>query len=788
MQRWLASFQSLVPLLSCFLACFFILQLSFLFQFSPNAWFLAIFISLAYLLFGLGSIAVGSATLLHLSPPKWHGTLRNILFGLFYLGLIGTLICDQYLIITHERLDEAFYLFNWQEIWMIADPLHRLSPLMILGLIGLLILPFVFIKKLKPYSISHRNILGILLIFNLLYLLNPNDSIEQISENRLVYFLEKSVLHLFETKDEHKVNPIEFKGLNRAFLGNHKVINPEFPLLHEWNEPSTLANELRITSNRKPPHIKIIIVESMSSDLFGQRGNNTGCLMPFMDSMSRKSIYFPNGFSTYQRTHNVLPAVLASVPNTIDGNVFQQLPFPRHYSMMNLLSRGYHTQFYCGVPLEYLNMIGLMSYYKTNYIVKNWNKTHKQHRDAIGNAWGFPDEDLFQQAQYDERNQLKSVKKPTLKVYLTISTHDPFIYPNKERWSQFVLEKSKRIKNQSLKKMVASQASSFGSFSYTDSVLSAFFAKERLNASYENTIYFITGDHGSELYTRNALSKYNVPLLIFSPLIKKPKTAQTIVSHNDFAPTILNYLREAYRVRIPDTIPFIGNEIKIVNRFKANRCLVFTTNKLRTNDLMINKSIWIGGKSYSLDSSMHIFPKALKKVNWVKKQLIAYQALSRYTNIQNKIVDSIAFTSWTNNQLQFVLRKKTTPKSIKLSQIMTRIGNYYISKKDKTIRIEIRGWLSHNKAILIKKLPVLCINSERKRYLSKKWTVFNNIKSRIEGKLPWNAKNEIVYSIEFSPKDISRWAKGGQVYLYLRNEEEENIKFRKLSIKFYSHR
>ena len=217
MQRWLASFQSLVPLLSCFLACFFVLQLTFLFQFSPNAWFLAIFISLAYLLFGLGSIAVGSATLLHLSPPTWHGTMRNILFGLLYLGLIGTLICDQYVMITHERLDAAFFLFDWNEIWMIADPRHRLTWPMVFGLLVLLTLPFFLFRIFRNRNLSAFWVLGGFLIACIIRIIPIDSSINRLAENRFSYFVRNSVQHLIAPATQHAVNIRAFEALDPSF-------------------------------------------------------------------------------------------------------------------------------------------------------------------------------------------------------------------------------------------------------------------------------------------------------------------------------------------------------------------------------------------------------------------------------------------------------------------------------------------------------------------------------------------------------------------------------------------
>ena len=786
MQRWLASFQSLVPLLLCFLACFFVLQLTFLFQFSPNAWFLAIFISLAYLLFGLGSIAVGSATLLHLSPPAWHGTLRNILFGLLYLGLIGTLICDQYVMITHERLDAAFFLFDWNEIWMIADPRHRLTWPMVFGLLVLLTLPFSLFRIFRNRNLSAYWVLGGFLIACLIRIIPIDSSINRLAENRFSYFVRNSVQHLIAPTTQHAVNIRAFEALEPSFYGGHEKLDPRFPLEHQHKTPSILAHYLKATTNKKPPHIKIIIVESMSSDLFGQRGKNTGNLMPFMDSLAKQSLYFPNGFSTYQRTHNVLPAVLASVPNTIDGNVFQQLPFPRHYSLFNLYQNNYFTQFYCGVPLAYLNMIGLMSHYQTDYHVNKWLPACTAHKGIVGNAWGYPDEDLFQQAQYDDSTRFKHLDKSFMSVFLTISSHDPFIYPNKQYWERVVKSKAKYIEDPKLKALVTRQAASFGTFSYVDSTLKAFFAAEAKNSTYKNTIYLITGDHGTELYTRNPLSKYNIPIVIYSPLLKRPTQSQAIVSHNDIAPTLVNYLKTAYKLPTPDTLAFVGKELCIERKFKPARSLVFTTNKLKTSDLLLNNLAWVAGSLYTLDSTFGLHKiNALNRVNWVKKQLRTYQAFSQYTIVQNNLLDSAAFVHWMGNQSVFQLDRKIHYPQVKTNTLMTLLGAQKIYKKNKTIRIEVSSSLFLANRNQLKKDISLYIHSKKNRFLSEEWSIFRNIRGRIEGKFKPNHVNRVIFSLEFSPAALNCWKRGGFLYVYLRQNRPRKLKMQEVYVKFY---
>jgi phosphoglycerol transferase MdoB-like AlkP superfamily enzyme len=785
MQKWLERFGLLFPLFSSFSVLFFVLQCTFLLQFDSKLFAGSLLIASVNILSGFSIIWIFSTTIFYLIPIKWLRGIKLIFFILLYISLLGTALCDQYLLLAHERLDASFFLFDWTEIWMISDPVNRFTWALALGLILLLVAPFILIKTLEKYRLPVTRMLILVLFFILIGFIPTSREVAYLNENRFVYFVKQSINSLVFYHKPPNATRKDFYELSSAFYGGHKPLDPRFPLLHRLNEKSVLSEFLHKTSNNKLPHIKIIIVESMSSDLFGQRGNNTGVIMPFMDSLSRHSLYFPNGFSTYQRTHNVLPAVLASVPNTIDGNVFQQLPFPRHYSLFNLLKKNYSTQFYCGVRLEYLNMAGLMSHYKTSYLSKCWNKSLERHKESVGSAWGYPDEDLFKQAQFDDSCQFNKLNKPLFKIFLTISSHDPFIYPNKSKWEQFVLNKSTSIKDKRLRHMIRSQAASFGAFSYVDSTLQRFFESEKKSSNYNNTVYIITGDHGTELYRRNSLSKYNVPIVVYSPLLKKAATSQALVSHNDLAPTILNYLKTVYRIQAPDSVPFVGKELKVRSTFNPDRSFVFTTNKLKTTELLANKLVYVSGNPSRLDSLLEIREiNNKKKSKWISQQLRAYQSFSNYTLLQNKVIDSLSYVKWTGDFKQFSLDNRKEFPIINIDKQMTYLASQKYSL-NKSLKIELLATIRCANKSSINSAPTLVIQSKKSKYLSFKWTINRQIKCHFSGTFKRNSKNQIVYHMEFNPKEIAKLKKEKKIHLYFLNEEKKNVELTNVKVNFY---
>jgi hypothetical protein len=787
MQKWLDRFGQLFPLFLSFIISFLAVNCAFLLQYRTPHFTEALIFSVSSIISGLAMFLICGAIISYLCPDSWIKWFNRAYFLMLFLILFGTVLCDQYLLFSHERLDDSFFLFDWEEIWMIADPANRFTWSLAIGMILIVILPIGLNWFFNKVSIRRTWILILLSVSLILGLIPSSSEVEKLIENRFLFFVKRSLNSYFNSEKLSKSSIKDFTNLSPEFYGGHDPIDPRLPLAHRISEPSILSNFLKKTVDGKPPNIKIIIVESMSSDLFGQRGQNTGVLMPFMDSLSKQSLYFPNGFSTSQRTHNVLPAVLASVPNTIDGNVFQQLPFPRHYSLFNLLRKNYHTQFYCGVRLEYLNMVGLMSHYKANYLSKHWNNKFQKHKEEVGSAWGFPDEDLFKQAQFDDSCKFSKLRKPILKVFLTISSHDPFIYPNKSKWEQVVLQKASTIMDKRLRYIIRSQASSFGAFSYVDSTLNRFFEVEKQRAEYKNTIYIITGDHGTELYRRNSLSKYNVPILVYSPLLKKSETSQALVSHNDIAPTILNYLKTSYKIEIPDTLSFVGKELKMDREFRLNRSFVFTTNKLRTSDLINGNFVYINGQLTSLDDQLEIKPILLankKKKKWIKRQLKEYQALSNYTILQNKLIDSLSYVKWTGDLRKYVLRK-----TVNLPQLVSKNQMTYLTScnllKNKSLKIELLTsiWCHDKKAI--NNAPTLVIQSRKSKYLSFKWTVNKQIKCHYSDLYKGNSMNQVVYHLEFNPKEIEKFKNLNSFHLYLLNETKQKMKLNNVRLNYF---
>ena len=465
-------------------------------------------------------------TILHVSRLRF---LKFLIPSITILFLFANIVADQYFLTMYQPLDASIYYFSLEELWLIAGFEQRLSVIVILALMLLYTFYFLFVRwiKLKNKWNSEKamrfyfwiSVLAVVSLPIARYENQQSEAEDGLVNNRLMLFLNESWRFAFlENATSKAILPKDFSKLNPDFY-NTSSKSKTYPLWHELPNQSALTPYLNPTSNGKAPNVVFIIVESLSSDLVGIKAKNHGNLLPFLDSLTQQSLYFPNVFSTSQRTHNVLPATLTSVPNVIDGNAFQQINYPDHWSLMRLLKSAYYSRFYCGVYLEYLNMRGFMNYHEVDYLVDDWSSKAKQHCAKVNSPWGFPDGDLFNQVFEDEQKQNHS-SKSKMDVFLTISTHDPFVYPEKEKYTEIAKNRIAQTKKEPQKSSMMANAAQFGAFCYTDDQLRNFFEKWKNHPDYKNTIFVITGDHGSELCNFNKLSKYTIPLVIYSPLLK----------------------------------------------------------------------------------------------------------------------------------------------------------------------------------------------------------------------------------------------------------------------------
>ncbi|HEY9362131.1 MAG TPA: sulfatase-like hydrolase/transferase, partial [Chitinophagaceae bacterium] len=111
----------------------------------------------------------------------------------------------------------------------------------------------------------------------------------------------------------------------------------------------------------------------------------------------------------------------------------------------------------------------------------------------------------------------------------------------------------------------------YSSILFFDEALKTFITSYKQRSDFNNTIFVITGDHRMpEIPMISKMDRYHVPLLIFSPLLKRKATFSSVSSHFDIAPSLLAYLKNSYSFEKPSLESWIGSGLDTSRSFTNN--------------------------------------------------------------------------------------------------------------------------------------------------------------------------------------------------------------------------
>jgi len=336
----------------------------------------------------------------------------------------------------------------------------------------------------------------------------------------------------FRKKPIRIVDAVEYGEVNNAGL----VLNTPFSILKtlfkkediesthyfDSKELSKTYNPIiSIKSDQAPvrKNVVIIILESFGSENVG-RGQT-----PFLDSLITKSCYFKNGFANGKVSIDAVPSIISSIPSLMNNSfISSSFALNKVHSLPKIFKeQGYNTSFFHGAFNgsqnfdEYAKVAGFDEYYgKNEYVGK----------ESFDGKWGIFDEDFLQ----FYANKLSTFKKPFFSSVFTISSHVPYVIPEK-------------YKN----KFPKGTTDIHESVAYADYSLRKFFETAKKQDWYKNTLFVLSADHtsssGDNEIDKTNIGKFRIPILFFDP--SNPELAgvnEKNFQQIDIMPSILDYL------------------------------------------------------------------------------------------------------------------------------------------------------------------------------------------------------------------------------------------------------
>ncbi|MEH6618309.1 sulfatase-like hydrolase/transferase [Maribacter arcticus] len=439
--------------------------------------------------------------------------------------------------------------------------------------------------------------------------------------------------------NQNKTQYLVVNLYNSSTEDNSYTSTEEYPLIKKPNIENVLGEYF--TLKEQKPNIVFIMVEGLGRDFVGE-GAEYGGFTPYLDSLTNKSLYWENFLSNTGRTFGVLPSLLGSLPFGKSG--FMELEeFPNKLTLFSVLkNNGYHTSFYQGTNSSFDKVDRFLNSENVDFVLDKSGfgvNYQQQAEDAAGSSWGYPDKELFKKSISLPREE----NQPRLEVYMTISTHEPFIPPSQEYYEREVETiLSKGNFDSRVEKVIEKNDNVFATLLYTDEAIKWFMQAYKSQPNYENTIFIITGDHRLiPIPQRNNISRFHVPLIMYSPMLKTTRKMSSVSSHFDVTPSLLALLENQYELKMPKKVAWMGGALDMQTAFRSTKNIPLMRNKNELKEYISEEKLYTDGDIMEIDENMDI--STAFGGSSVEATLERFKSINHYVTTENKIIpDSLA--------------------------------------------------------------------------------------------------------------------------------------------------
>ena len=538
-----------------------------------------------------------------------------------YLCISIILMC--YFVTTHIPLDGIITAYSPRELFVTlkANSPYNIPIIILIIFISIL---YIIIPR-KPFRVPKWAQITIFVVF-IVSAFFPGLKKGKVGPDKKYYVIENKTRYLYESlKNKETVilfTDSELKEKSEKFASyfpEYEFVDYHYPFLHKEETPDVISNYLEKSESK--PNIVIIIVEGLCNYISGQNSTITSAT-PFLDSLSEHSLVWENCLSTSERTFGALPSILGALPFGENGFMSYRRDVPTFNTIATILhDNGYKNTFFYGGWYGFDNMD---IFAENNFMEMYYDKSEYESADQR-NEWGLLDE-------YMLLHSLEDIKTPDttprLDIYLTLTTHDPFKYPNQDEY----IKKYKALpqKSESITLIYEN-----ASFLYADDCLRKFFSEYEKCNSYKNTIFIITGDHKFEGKNKNKnktniIDNYHVPVIIWSPMLHESHRFPAVVTHRNITPSLLAYLKHTYGINTPENVVWLNSGLDTCNYFRVSTFAPHFSDDRNLAGLTLGDKFITKDKTYTIDLSSDKLTLKPLNDNQYNEFFDLYQALENY--------------------------------------------------------------------------------------------------------------------------------------------------------------
>jgi phosphoglycerol transferase MdoB-like AlkP superfamily enzyme len=323
---------------------------------------------------------------------------------------------------------------------------------------------------------------------------------------------------------------------------NHAALNPTFNMLYSLSHQKNFGKQFRFMDNESAcsemnklmaydkhspipqllnttrPNVIIIMLESFGAKILESLGGISG-VAPNLDKLTEEGIFFRRMYANSFRTDRGIVSILGGYPAQPNMSILKYAKKVQSLSgipkSMIESESAYNASFLYGGDLNFAQM---ELFVVTQKITRVTDLTAFPLNKRM-TKWGVPDAFTFERFA----NEIESERKaPFLKIFLTLSSHEPFDVPTNKFEEPYL-----------------------NSVSYTDSCLGIFMEHLKHSPLWNNTLVVLVPDHDMR-YPKNidhfSPERHDIFMLWLGGAVKMPMKIDKLCSQSDIAATLLSQL------------------------------------------------------------------------------------------------------------------------------------------------------------------------------------------------------------------------------------------------------
>ncbi len=291
------------------------------------------------------------------------------------------------------------------------------------------------------------------------------------------------------------------------------------------------------------PNVIMVFLESFAYYKTSLSGNPLDPT-PHFEALSKQGLNFDRFYTPHSGTARSIFAAVTGIPDVDPIKTSSRNPLVvQQHTIINSFE-GYENFYFLGGSANWAEIRGLLA---SNIPRLNIYEEGSYTSERV-DGWGISDLHLFEEAN----TVLREVNdRPFFAIIQTSGNHRPYTIPDDNRGF-----KALQVKEDDAVKYGFESVKGYNAARFMDHSIKFLIETSRREKYFDNTIFIFFGDHGSSARhpehmavseEQLRLTRYHVPMLIFSPsLIKKPKAFDMVASELDVLPTLAGLASVSY--------------------------------------------------------------------------------------------------------------------------------------------------------------------------------------------------------------------------------------------------